>query len=419
MHERQTSPNVLSDSLEEIASDRVGSALTTVGNHEGKSLLVIALAKAPEELYFGMSALHGRLKTLSGPNKVNIGSRNNQKFWCQDTLGPTGFVERAPGIKQARYKITEMGRDISVPVAGLMLDIGEAYEVPLTALLGATQGSPAVTRLKLIREVLENPSEATPARLRRITPDAGRVVFDSLSRSNLIQYKRWDASKDSVEYVLNKPDWPVDRKTTDLTKAVRELFLQDNTLTVDEIYDTLSQKEDTTFYNLTPVRLRYMLNLTLSRYHEYGIISRVSGRAQHEPIKVGFDERQREMWQRILTDIRQLSEGSEAATHLFTRRAHEFAEDPDRVTAAFNRWVTDSSHLKIASGETITSLVETVLSREPTSLAVTDIVEKVQAESGRSLSETQVRKSLRKLVESNQAAMHSGKILRYKATSKD
>ena len=419
MHERQTSLNVLSDSLEEIASDRVGSALTNIGNHEGKSLLVIGLARAPDELHFGLSALHGRLKALAGPNQVNIGNKSNQKLWCQETLEPAGFVARAPDIKRAQYKITEVGRRFGVPTAGLMLDVGEAYDVPLSSLLGATQGSPAITRLNLVHEALKNPLEATPARLRQITPDAGRVVFDSLSRSNLIQYERWDASKNSVQYVLNTSDWPVDRKTTDLTKAVRELFLQDNTLTVDEIYDTLSQKEDTTFHNLTPVRLRYMLNLTLSRYHEYGIISRVSGRAQHEPIKVGFDERQREMWQRILTDIRQLSEGSEAATHLFTRRAHEFAEDPDRVTAAFNRWVTDSSHLKIASGETITSLVETVLSREPTSLAVTDIVEKVQAESGRSLSETQVRKSLRKLVESNQAAMHSGKILRYKATSKD
>src|SRR3989344_6016792 len=209
---------------EKLSDEEMGNLLASIGNSEAKALTLLVLA---DGCILPDKAIQTKLSKLQGPSPA---WRPVSKY-CETTLAPIGLVAKEyiePEGNLWGYQITDYGKRIGIPLAGLLLDFSSKYNPALYDLFGRTQSvskeesrdastgaikfkkrSP-MTRLSLFWELLtaELPVRQLDLASQVAHPSMmGHHLMD-LGRNGVIQYESMESSKPIAYFRLSdvKPE---------------------------------------------------------------------------------------------------------------------------------------------------------------------------------------------------------------------
>ncbi|MCL4353021.1 hypothetical protein M1615_00950 [Patescibacteria group bacterium] len=184
------------DLTEGVPDEEMAEILSVIGT-EAKSLTLILLADG--EGHNGPS-LYQELIKAQGKNRIWTMDKNAPFNYCRSFIR-AGLVERL-----TPYKITELGRETGIPLAGLLADFSEKHSLPLVRIFGQ-KSTPFSERndsnykyrknrsigliLKILSALKDNPASSLPLRSADIMDKIGeRDLGNRILRDCLIRLSR-------------------------------------------------------------------------------------------------------------------------------------------------------------------------------------------------------------------------------------
>lgn len=190
---------------ERLSDEETGNYLSFLGNHEAKAITLIVMGNGN---VFDKGNLHREVLNAQGNNKGWRMDRGIPFQYCSHDFVSIGLVKEA----LSGYAITDDGKKLGIPLAGLLLDFSERHNIPLSLLFGITlsgsksktiqtkegkdiefrKRSPSTT-LKILYELLTSPNlpirmANLEKRMRENTLDDVIAHLARLSKLGLIQY---------------------------------------------------------------------------------------------------------------------------------------------------------------------------------------------------------------------------------------
>lgn len=260
---------------ETLSDEEMGNLLSGAGNHEAK-LITLTLMKNGD--IFDRGGLHRRIINSQGENVEWRINRRGPFEYCADSLSPIGLVTKETlnkgGLTAYGYQITKYGKEIGIPLAGLLLKFSEDHKIPLNRFLGGTNSksqnqitqtkegkkveskkrAPSTT-LKIFFELVTHPS--LPIRevdiIKAIGEDTHPTVFPTiltrLSDLDLIEYDSKGINQPFSLYRLRSPipegKLPIYKRAKTLTNLVYNALKENPNayLTIGGIYKLIPQEQ--------------------------------------------------------------------------------------------------------------------------------------------------------------------------------
>lgn len=258
---------------EKLSDEQMGNLLAAVGNHEAKAITLILMRNGN---IYDRTGLHREVINAQGKNKGWKMDRSGPFQYCSHSLAPIGLVAKETlnsDLSTYGYQITEDGKELGIPLAGLLLDFSERHNISLSELLGSTLSSSSKekimqtekeetdfkkrspsTTLKIFYELLT--SSSLPIR----EADLGKRIGEKnsfnltshlirLSKLGLIEYKAIEVNKPFSSYKLspNIPEGklPIDSKRPTLTLLILNILKEhpNKFFTIREVYNFLPQEQ--------------------------------------------------------------------------------------------------------------------------------------------------------------------------------
>ncbi len=406
---------------EPLDEQRMGDYLAGVGNHEGKALLLLALNQADNDKFHTRGQLHELLKELPGSKNAYLGNRGNQVNWCQRSLAPIGFVAREEYDGADRFAITDEGREIGVPLAGLLLDFSERHKVPLVELFGSSisngkMRSPII-RLRMVRELLTHPNGANLAEMVDSTEVADQVVIEKHLRKlavvGLIEYNDWDNAVDEQRVALLDKSFEPNSQATWQSLIVERLKAEDS-VSFDDLISYCSQKQPESDAQLDDAAVAIKVSITLYRLRERGKVSPPSGQLKDQALPVRFTSGQEQVWTELLNLLEAFMDRDPELIERGNTLAKHILNEPDIITNLLNRSAEAAANTKNDTGKDLGTLVMRVLANAQAPLSVRDLVTGVSEVQGRTYSHYAVSRIAKKISGAGAIIEEKDKVLRYR-----
>ena len=403
-------------SPEVMPDDRVAQLISAIGNHEGKALLMLALSASDEDHTQG--ELHQLLKALPGTQGASLGRSNNQLSWCKYSLAPAGLVEIDATAKPLLTKVTEEGRAAGAPLAALLLEFADTYEVSLAQLFGGSMtgsetSSPEI-RFKLIEELLTNPIGANLNDLAVSTGAASQVVVEKhlrkLHNAKLLTYNDFDHAINQPTFQLSNESYAPAANSNLLRRVCFDYIKSHREATHDEI--TAYCREVMTEYcdALGAKTLQIRISTTLHSLKKYGVITAVAGKQANRMVDVRFSKEQAALWTNLFNRLEAFKRSDSDARDTYERQGRNFLASHDKVSRAVARY----TERNLLMNNALAGLALGVIESGETTGTVRDIAKVVSEKHGGAVSHFGIVKILNHLTEQGLLTVHSeGKVKQY------
>ncbi len=257
---------------ERLSDEEMGNLLSSVGNNEAKAITLVLMRNGN---VFGEKGLHREILYAQGGNKTwNIGTSTAFHYLSRD-FSSNGLVAMGinPDTSAYGYTITNKGKQLGIPLAGLLLDFSQRHNIPLRLLLGDTK-SPSekktvqtekgeniefkkrapLTTLKILYELLISPhlpikETALGDRIGEIFPSALEGHLSRLSKLGVIEYKAVEANMPYSLYKLASKipegELPRHKYSQELTALIINVLKTNPSeyLTIENVYANLPQEQ--------------------------------------------------------------------------------------------------------------------------------------------------------------------------------
>ena len=134
-------PEFLMSNEERPIGEQIGNLISAIGNHEAKALTLLAMK---DGAIYNKHELSARIRELQGRNPIWRQSYSLPFDYCAHSLSPIGLVTReilSPNLSAYGYQISEYGRRVGIPFAGLLLDFSDQNNISLERLFASTASS--------------------------------------------------------------------------------------------------------------------------------------------------------------------------------------------------------------------------------------------------------------------------------------
>ena len=399
---------------ETLSDEQTYALLSSVGNHEGKALLLIAMANGPEDKTYGRVQLHDLITKLPGTEDLYKGNQGNQMDWCNMSLAPIGMVAKSDYVNPLTYSITEEGRKLGKPLAGAMLDFSARHSISLLSLLGTTHSRSSVrspeTRLKIARALLADPEALSLQQLSGFLRDekGSRLTsqLSSLSASGLLEYASKDLNTELPTFSLKNDAYsPLSRGL--FAPLIVEFLRKNAEATTRDIAAYIIEQQLPELQGVSEAKIRGTVHTGLYALKGRGVIAQSSLRRAGTHGLVSLNDQQREMWQDLVSVVDAFQTLDPEVLAVYDQLADDFINDPAKVHAAMQR-VLEASYSENGTEKRASVLVRHALSTSVGALSVRDLVELINNQHGRTLSDQTVRTVLQPLVEAGDVTREPG-----------
>lgn len=346
---------------EKMSDGELGNVVSAICNNEAKAMTLLAIWKGVGVL--DRKGLRSQVLNLQGENPGWRIDGSDLFSYCSQSLSQIGLVAKEflnPDLSTWGYALTDYGREIGVPLAGLMLDFSERHNIFLNKLFGATSSrSPLstqvgeeeaefkkrspITTLKIIYEIVTSPS--LPVRDKDILDAVGERhnsvgrALNRLKELGLIQYEGIKANKrySSYKFSGNFPEGelPAYKMQKTLTHLIFNVLQAspNQYLTSEDIYNALPEDikdnwdKESLFSDISSISFYLTKNnyAEVEKFHQ-GLQSEVS-----------ISEGQRV----ILTELLKITDGVQNKDKKILEKGRRFAEeiaaDPQRAAKLMER----------------------------------------------------------------------------------
>lgn len=358
-HKTQEAPKT----REKLSDEEMGNLLSAVGNHEAKALTLILMRNG--NIYTG-GDLYREALNAQGQNKGWIMSKRIPFNYCSYTLAPIGLVAKEtlnPDLSIYGYQITEKGRGLGIPLAGLLLDFSERHNIPLNLLFGAT-GSPSEldtvqteegddiefrkrapsTTLRMFYELL---TSELPIREKDLGAGMGEdfatVLLGHLVRLSKLGLIQYDAIKKNRHFssyrlsaVIPEGELPAYRDQPTLTKLVFDILRNnpDQYLAIQDVYDLLSKGQKERLKNREVIRSQISNTLSFLAKHKYADREKFYHDRQSE---INITDEQKAVLTELLEIMFRFQNQDKEIFEKGRKLAQEIIVKPDRVSKLLRR----------------------------------------------------------------------------------
>ena len=389
----------------ETPQAEVGELLAAIGNHEGKAILSLAMET---------NRSYRRLELWDAVTKYTLDNtviaETGPAAWCQQSLEPAGLVRRT-NQHPLCLELTQEGHQRGQAVAGLLLPIGEQFDISLTSLWGLRESHGKIrsplSRLLIGSCLLESEAPKTMHQIADQTGLDARLVSaqaETMHRDKLLLHYAWDHGAQDVRFSIADKAYVPSPIANPATKQAIE-YLH----TYGEA--TLSELEAVCFANLSPeeqaitnrAKFRDTLNISLAAQVHKMRLQRV-GRSDQQD--VALSATQRELWSNVLAQLHKFAHHSQAVRDGFAQQGKDFIQDPTRVQQALIR--AQQTQSATHGRETLQTMVQQIITDADRPLSVRDITAVISEKRSR-ITTAGVRNILRELVDSGSVMRQSCK----------
>ncbi len=349
----------------------IGRYIAGPGNHEGQSILVLAMTEMGLSGSTGYE-LNGLMRELLP--ELPIGGPTRQKEWCDKSLVPYELMKSERVGSRQEYTLTEDGLEYFA-LGGALLAFGERYGRSLFDYFGKShpeggQNDPQTLRLMTLQYLLGKPQHARSyedlCSFLEVTSDSATVgrILGTYSLVGLIRYESWNSSKqpsyrptekihdpilstatsvygDAVEFFRNSPSET--RTLSELTKYLQSKGAMDS---------ILSEKEQRKFV--------HTLVTTLVRS---GRITREVMRESGGALPVTLTDMQRTELESLHRILYGFAAGDSVCIRSGEMQAREFLSSPERLIAAMQRR-TSAAGYRVRDPKSDTDAVMMLIAQE-------------------------------------------------------
>ncbi len=330
-----------------------GALLATIGNHEGKALLYLAME--PGEAY-AVSALHRLFLSIQGDRPAFAGTVNLQQKYCMYSFEPAGLVQRTTSERGSLAHVKPEDSILATALAGHLLGTIESHPATLNQIFGKTTAPSGFSRL--VAPHPDGPDVRPPLRrlavLRALADCAGQqhtaslarkaAVSDSLTGHILAEYARIGllAYRTAPTYVLKSRyrlvrPLPLDGRTLETAVAV----YANGRLSRDGGLDGLmiSRSEIEAHIASLPAwrekaGIADRVQKVMMRLADRGLIEVLEAyTGQHQHSLIEMTSAQQSFIAQLADGTDRIAAGDATALRDGTRKAHEIIADPQRVRA--------------------------------------------------------------------------------------
>lgn len=363
-------------SKEKLSDEEMGNLLSSVGNHEAKAITLILMRGGN---IFSRGNLDSVVLNAQGEKK---GWRMGKKVpfsYCVLSLAPIGLVAKETLNKDLStygYSITEDGKELGIPLAGLLLDFSEKHSVPLNLLFGSTAStsksktiqtkedgdiefkkrSPSTT-LRIIYGLLNSPD--LPLRVADLAEGIASMLPRSshvirLSELGLIQYNTIEVNEPYSGYKLTtaipKGELPIYKEYRKLTKEVFHVLKNhpDQYLTGEDIYNLLPKEQKEKWKSKKTLSGVISVILSFLAGHKYADVKKFKYMKKSE---INVTDEQRIVLAELLEIMDRFQNRDQEILERGRNLAGEIISNPERVSNLLRRAREVSSNAGQSSPE--------------------------------------------------------------------
>lgn len=337
----------------------LGNLLASIGNHEGKALLLASMV--PGNIYFS-SDLDRLMRQKQGEKPVWKISSKTPFNICATTFAPANLARVGLSdhtLRTIGYEKTEYAEEIGISFAGHMLKFSEDHpDISLIDLFGSTH-----TRAKKFPQGLEDNDGATiertpllhfrifrellsrqhPIRLKDLTDVVGRADFMEhhllrLSQHGILNYEWFKKGQSVVHYTVNKdalPKIPIDLSKTPIANEIYQMIISDPSivLSVDSVYEKLTKKyPDMPSEEQSRRRITYVFDT----FADKGYISKGKFGGDYSS-EISLSESQRALLSELMGLLGRFSSKDPEFIREGLSKANQIVNDPRRFNALLSK----------------------------------------------------------------------------------
>lgn len=413
MSETQVSRN-FSPAHEPMAEVHLAELISATGNHEGKALLMLAMGLHGGGIEgHGQAETHRLMANLPGADGAKLGNKTSQFTWCDGSLIPAGLVTETQQ-QPRRVAPTKEGIEIGVPLAAMLLDFSDRYDVDLAQLFGGRASASEVRspqlRIKILEELLSNPAGTTHlSNLVAVSGAADQVVIEKhlrkLNDAGLLQYNDWDKAVNTSRYMLEDQYYQPRADLSSVTAACLEYLRTHEEATIDSLIEYCLQTIPGS--NLKSVRPK--IAQSIHRFKKNGAIAVLEGRTANQLLDVTFTLEQETLWSELLNKLEEFRSQDDKLLTKYRQMGQDFLEYPEKVSRAIQRYTERSVRLT----NNLSSLVIAAVNDEASTGSVRNTVHLVSRKHGAAVSHYGVLRIMNELVEQGQLKLVEDKVQRY------
>lgn len=255
---------------ERLSDEKIGNLLSSVGNNEVKAITLILMRSGD---VYDKGSLHRQVLNAQGEKSGWEMAKGVLLDYCSYTLAPIGLVAKeafGPDLATFGYSITDYGKALGIPLAGLLLDFSERHNISLNKLFGSTVSNSKgktmkaddseeefkkrapTTTLKILFETLTSPQ--LPIReadiVKRIGEDDFQVVNNNLVRLaklGLIEYSSTEVNEPFSAYKIPSEiptgEFPMHSRYPRMTKLIFDILNEhpNQYLTITDVFNLIPQ----------------------------------------------------------------------------------------------------------------------------------------------------------------------------------
>jgi hypothetical protein len=403
-----------SSSHEPMTEVQLAELISATGNHEGKALLMLTMGIQGEgHADYGQADTHRLIADLPGAINAKLGNKTSQFTWCDGSLIPAGLVAETQQ-QPRRMAATKEGLEVGVPLAALLLDFSDRYDVDLAQIFGGRASSAGVRspqlRIKLLEELLSNPAGTTNLKsLVNISGAADQVVIEKhlrkLNDAGLLKYKDWDYGVNVPRYMLEEQHYKPIMELGAVTAACLEYFQAYGEATRDALIKyCLETIPGSDLKSIGPKIAQSVYGLK-----RVGAVSVLEGQSANQLLDVNFTIEQEAMWLELLNMLDEFRGQDDEVLAKYTQMGRDFLNDPEKVGRAIKRYTERSVRLT----NNLSSLVMAAIKDKASTGTVRNIVQLASRKHGAALSHYGVLRIMNELVEQGQLKLVDGKVQHY------
>lgn len=346
-----------------------------IGNHEVKSLVVLAMMHNPNKAH-GSADFYESFLTLTKDRRFR--SRKLRYLapimYCERSLEKAKIVEAIPSSPllqdETIYRLTEFGREEAFSFAGHVLDFSLHHDISLLDLLGQTHNlfsdrnknmkkpSP-ITRLEVLKALSNANMPLRTVEVAKMINDSGisntRTHLRDLARSNTISYESTNPGETEV---ITKYRLSTDEIRTSTLPREKE-FPPYRTLS-QQIYDLVYRSSldgrhfltrDITaniliarypeIARMSRVALVRRIGKVFAHFHKEGLVDKVGDSSKRSDIKI--TQKQKRAISRFITLLNEFQEGDSRFIEKGKRKAIKIMNDPESVKILMDKGTKKSS----------------------------------------------------------------------------
>lgn len=381
---------------EKLSDEEMGNLLSSVGNNEAKAITLILMRNGSP---YEAGNLHAQVIGSQGEHKAWIMNRSVPFSYCSKSFAPIGLVAKetlSHDLSAFGYLITEKGRKLGIPLAGLMLDFSERHNVSLSQLFGATVSSSEleiaqtregeniefrkrapITTLKILYELLT--SQTLPIKDADLKDKIGSAGINGhlsrLSRLGLIQHDTREANGSFSRYklrsVIPEGELPIYANQRVLTEQVLSIVKNNpgQYFTTEDILGLLPQEQKEK-WGEENARRKISSVLSFLAKRNYLDAEKFNRLRQTETT---ITDKQKLVLTELLGIIDKVQNMDQDILQKGERLGGEIVSNPNRVASLMKRAREASGNANASSSEDVRGMIASLISSHPDGITNKDI----------------------------------------------